>query len=229
MILHPHRDAQPVDPTAGAQLCDLPAHSLAALEQCRTQWDRKQGLMLFGYGSLIWNPGFEPCAVQPADVIGFHRALRLRSLVNRGNAEQPGLVLALLSGGRCRGLLFRVAPRRSAEVLERLWLREMVVGSYTPRWVRCRTPEGVVPGLCFTLSRRSPGFVGEVSDERLLHVFRHARGRYGTTLDYLVRTCESLRAHGIHDAELERQWRLAARHGLCTLPRPLSAAPRSAR
>ncbi|MBV8380063.1 MAG: gamma-glutamylcyclotransferase [Paucibacter sp.] len=228
MIQHPSRDAQPADPTAGARLCDLPAHSLAALEHCRDQWDRSRGLMLFGYGSLIWNPGFEPDQVLPASVIGYHRALRLRSLVNRGNADQPGLVLALLSGGRCRGLMFRVAPERSAEVLERLWLREMVVGSYTPRWLRCRTPEGVLPALCFTLSRHSPGFVPELGDERLLHILRHAHGRYGTTLDYLVRTCESLRAHGIVDAELERQWRLAARHGLCTQPRLVSAASPSA-
>ncbi|MBV8605312.1 MAG: gamma-glutamylcyclotransferase [Pelomonas sp.] len=212
------------DPTADCRLCDLPAHSLAALEQCRGQWDRRRGLLLFGYGSLIWNPGFAPAQVLPAEVVGYHRALRLRSLVNRGNPAQPGLVLALLPGGRCRGLLLRAAPENSAAVLERLWLREMVVGSYTPRWVRCRTAEGMLPGLCFTLSRRSPGFVAELGDERLLHILRHAHGRYGTTLDYLIRTCEGLRAHGMRDAELERQWRLAARHGLCAPPHATAMA-----
>jgi len=193
----------------------LPAHSQALLDQARKAWCREQGLVLFAYGSLIWRPGFTAAQQWPARVHGFHRALRLRSLSNRGNREQPGLVLTLLPGGSSQGLVYRVDPQESARVLDELWVREMVVGSYTPRWLSCLTPEGPRRALSFTLSRRSPACVGPLADEALLHILRHARGRYGSTLDYLQRCVLGLREHGIHDAELERQLQLAQRHGLC--------------
>ncbi|MGS0757064.1 gamma-glutamylcyclotransferase, partial [Roseateles sp. GG27B] len=174
-----------------------------------------QGLFVFAYGSLIWKPDFEVADCWPASTFGYHRALRLRSLVNRGNAAQPGLVLCLLSGGSCRGLVYRVAAPQSEAVLHQLWAREMVVGSYEPRWLRCNTTAGPVRALGFTLSRQSPGYVAAPTDAELLHIFRHAQGRYGSTLDYLLRTVKSLRDRGIRDAELERQWRLAAAQSLC--------------
>lgn len=209
----PHDPAVP-DPVANARLEDLPDHSRQSLELAQQRWDRQQGLKLFAYGSLMWNPGFDPDETLVAKVRGYHRALRLRSLVNRGSADQPGLVMTLLSGGSCRGLLYRVSPERSAQVLERLWLREMVVGSYTPRWLACHGAEGEHHALAFTLSRRSPGCVGQLSDEKLLHILRHARGRYGSTLDYLARAVDALRAHGIHDRALEKQLTLARLNGL---------------
>ena len=193
----------------------LPARSQALLDLALPAWDRSQGLLVFAYGSLIWKPEFELADCWPAHLVGFHRALRLRSLVNRGNALQPGLVLCLLSGGSCRGLVFRVAPQQSEAVLHQLWAREMVVGSYEPRWLSCNTAVGPLRALSFTLSRQSPGYMAPPTDKELLHIFRHAQGRYGTTLDYLLRTVKSLREHGIFDAELERQWRLAAAQDLC--------------
>ncbi|MBT9492638.1 MAG: gamma-glutamylcyclotransferase [Paucibacter sp.] len=193
----------------------LPLHSQALLRIAQEEWDRDHGLLLFAYGSLIWNPGFAPAQTLPAQVHGYHRALRLRSLGNRGNAEQSGLVLTLLSGGSCRGLVYRAPPAQSEALLNQLWAREMVVGSYAPRWLNCLTAEGPRKALSFTLSRQSPGYVGALSDSELLHIFEHARGRYGSTLDYLLRTVDGLRQHGLRDAELERQCRLAAQHGLC--------------
>jgi glutathione-specific gamma-glutamylcyclotransferase len=202
----------------------LPRDNAALFSRALADWRRQPGgerdLLLFAYGSLIWRPDFEFSAYRLARVQGYHRALRMRSRVNRGCPEQPGLVLALLSGGSCRGLVYRVPAQLGEEVLHRLWLREMPTGVYDPRWLNCATAEGPQRALAFTLSRHSPNWTGEISDAELLHIFSHARGRYGTTLDYLLRTVQGLREHGIHDAELERQWHLAARHGLCpALPR----------
>lgn len=193
-----------------------PARSAHLLQRTQAEW-RAGGddLLLFAYGSLIWRPDFEYAQALPARVLGFHRVLRMRSRVNRGSPEEPGLVLALVSGGSCRGLVYRV-PRSSGEaVLTTLWAREMPNGVYEPRWLNCDTPDGRLRALAFTLSRRSPNWTGALHEPELLHIFRHARGRYGTTLDYLLRTVHGLRAHGIRDAELERQAHLAARHGLC--------------
>lgn len=197
----------------------VPAHPHSAALYRRTLHEWRHGdaddLWLFAYGSLIWRPDFEYAERLPARVHGFHRCLKMRSRTNRGTHAQPGLVLALVSGGSCRGLLYRVPAADGEAVLERLWEREMPSGVYEPRWLRCETAGGSRRALAFTLSRTSPSWTGCLPEAELVHIFRHARGRYGSTLDYLLRTVQGLREHGIRDAELERQCQIAARHGLC--------------
>jgi cation transport protein ChaC len=186
----------------------------ALLAQVRQQWGGQSDLWVFGYASLIWRPEFDAAEHRPALVRGWHRALRMRSRVNRGTPEQPGLVYALMSGGMCRGMVYRIPRERGREELERLWLREMPTGVYDPRWLRCSTADGDVMALAFTLSRRSPNYTGRIDDPTLLAILRHAHGRYGSTLDYLVRTAEALRQHRMCDRESERLLALARREGL---------------
>lgn len=174
------------------------------LQRTLAQWGGQEDLWIFGYASLIWRPDFDYSERRPARVHGWHRALRMWSRVNRGTPEQPGLVFALLSGGSCQGMAYRVPRAQAPAVLQRLWEREMPTGVYDPRWLRCHTPGGPVTALAFTLSRRSPNYTGALSPAQLRHIFRHAHGRYGSTHDYARQTFESLRAHGIHDRVLER-------------------------
>ena len=134
--------------------------------------------------------------------------------MNRGTPERPGLVFALVPGGSCRGVVYRIGRERAESELDRLWAREMPTGVYDPRWLPCRTPEGTVEALGFTLSRRSPNYVSTLSDDELLHVLRGASGRYGTTLQYLVDTARSLRERGVRDREIERLMALVRRHEL---------------
>ena len=176
----------------------------ALLEQVRQQWGGQRDLWVFGYASLIWRPEFDAAEHRPARVHGWHRAFQMRSRVNRGSPEQPGLVYALVSGGTCRGMVYRIARHRADEELPRLWLREMPNGVYDPRWVRCQTAGGDVMALAFTLSRKSPNFTGRIDDAQMLHILRHAQGRYGSTLDYLVRTAEALNQHRMCDRESQR-------------------------
>lgn len=194
-------------------------HSLALLEVVRQHLaDRlAQGgdFWVFAYASLLWRPEFEPDAVRFARVRGYHRALRMRSSVNRGTPERPGLVFALLHGGTCRGQIHRVPTAGTAAVLDALWTREMPNGVYTPRWLPCHTDEGErIEALAFTLPRDSAHLTPPLDDTRLLEILRHARGRYGTTLDYLARTAHRLAQLGIHDGEVVRLLALARRHGL---------------
>jgi cation transport protein ChaC len=107
-------------------------------------------------------------------------------------------------------MVFRVPKAEGLETLRRLWLREMPTGVYDPRWLQCGTAEGHVRALAFTLSRRSPNFTGELSDERYRHIFAHAVGRYGSSLDYAQQTLLELQRHSIHDAALARLVALAA-------------------
>ena len=188
--------------------------SSAMLDQVRQQWGGQSDLWVFGYASLIWRPAFDAAEHRPAVVRGWHRAFKMRSRVNRGSPEQPGLVYALVSGGMCRGMVFRIPRQQAVDELPRLWHREMPNGVYDPRWLRCQTAAGEVVALGFTLSRRSPNFTGRLDDSELLHILRHAQGRYGSTLDYLVRTAEALRQHRMCDRESERLVALAQQQGL---------------
>jgi len=179
------------------------------LDRTIHEWGGHQDLWLFGYGSLIWRPEFDFAERRAARVHGWHRALKMWSRVNRGSPDNPGLVFALLAGGSCQGLVFRVPAVQGLETLGRLWLREMPTGVYDPRWLHCITPGGPVRALAFTLSRRSPNFTGTLPDARYREIFASAAGRYGTSLDYARQTLEELRRHGIRDQALARLLRLA--------------------
>ena len=186
----------------------------ASLAHARAQWGGRGDLWVFGYASLIYRPEFEAVEQRLAQVHGFHRALKMRSRVNRGSPQRPGLVFALLSGGSCHGVAFRIARERVDEELPRLWAREMPNAVYDARWLPCRTPHGAVRALAFTLSRASPNYTGPLDDAQMLDILRGASGRYGTTLDYLLETASGLAARGIRDAEIERLVALARRHAL---------------
>jgi cation transport protein ChaC len=177
-------------------------------------WGGREDLWVFGYASLIWRPEFHADEQRPATVHGWHRALEMRSRVNRGTPERPGLVFALVPGGSCRGMAYRIDKRRAGAELERLWTREMPTGVYDPKWLPCRTPHGTVEALAFTLSRRSPAHTGRLADEQMLEVLRTSAGRFGSTLDYLLETAHSLRGCGIRDRDVERLVALAQANAL---------------
>ena len=168
-----------------------------------------QDLWVFGYASLLWRPEFEAQEQYPSRVWGWHRALKMWSRLNRGSPECPGLVFALLPGGSCRGVAYRVARDKADEVLVRLWEREMPMDVYTPSWLPCNTPQGPVKALAFTLARSSPSFTGHLPADTYRQIFQHASGRFGTTLDYARQTYASLKAHGIEDQALAALLRYA--------------------
>ncbi|WP_396267483.1 gamma-glutamylcyclotransferase [Ideonella sp.] len=178
----------------------------AALEHWRAS---QQALWIFGYASLLWKREFDAMEMREAGVAGWHRAFRMRSRVNRGSVDCPGLVFALMAGGSCVGRVYRVRAGSERDVLQALWEREMPTGVYDPRWLSCRTPQGRVQALAFTLPHRHPSHTGRLSDAALLEIFQRARGRYGSTLEYLAQTATQLERMGIRDAEVQRLMRLA--------------------
>jgi cation transport protein ChaC len=179
------------------------------LKQALADWGGREDLWIFAYGSLIWRPEFDYVERRMARVHGWHRALRMWSRVNRGTPECPGLVFGMLSGGSCRGMVFRVPQPQAQQTLINLWEREMVTAVYDPRWLVCQTATAPVRALAFTLSRKSPHHTGELSADEYRRIFREAAGRYGTTLDYARATHEELLRWGIHDQALARLLALA--------------------
>jgi cation transport protein ChaC len=192
----------------------LSPHSAAALKRLREQWTGDAERWVFGYASLIWRPEFEAAEHRPATVRGWHRAFRMRSRVYRGTEEQPGIVCALLPGGSCRGVAYRLRPDSADIEIEKLWAREMFSLVYDARLLVAHTAQGPVRALAFTLARRSEHCWPALAEAELLHILRHARGRYGTTLEYLTQTANALRERGCGDRQLERMLALARRHGL---------------
>ena len=126
------------------------------------------------------------------------------SRVNRGTPECPGLVFGMLSGGSCKGVIFRVDKAHGREVMLNLWQREMVMGVYDPRWLECHTDQGPVSSLAFTLSRKSPSHTGVLSDAEYCRIFSEASGKFGTTHDYAESTHKHLLSMGIEDRALAR-------------------------
>jgi cation transport protein ChaC len=172
---------------------------------------RREGVWVFAYGSLIWKPEFDFDRRVPARVWGYHRKLCLRSMVYRGTPECPGLVAGLDRGGSCAGIAYRL-PRAGLTVqLERLWQREMFMGSYLPRWFDALRLDGGgrVPALAFVMRRTAPHYCGGLSEAELIDILHRARGRYGTSMEYLQRTVAALRAEGLRDPHLERLLRQA--------------------
>lgn len=188
------------------KLCEPSRNPQALFEQTRAQWRQRLQqdgqLWVFAYASLIWRPDFEPLAHRLAKVHGWHRDLAMWSRVNRGTPEQPGLVFAMLPGGSCNGVALGIRPEQSERIFEQLWNREMPTASYDPRWLPCQTSQGPIHALAFTLSRRSNSYAGRLSAEQYKHIFKHAKGRYGRTLDYAQETLHGLRANGINDHHL---------------------------
>ena len=186
----------------------------ALLERTLAARDTERDLWIFGYASLIWRPEFRADEQRLARVHGHHRALQMRSRINRGTPDAPGLVFALMRGGSCQGMVYRIERERAESELRRLWVREMPTGVYDPTWLPCQTDCGPVNALAFTLSKYSPNYTGQLADDTLLGILRHARGRFGSTLEYLVQPASCLRKAGIRDFAIERQVALARRHGL---------------
>jgi cation transport protein ChaC len=161
-------------------------------------------LWIFGYGSLMWDPGFPYVEWAPGLVYGYHRALCIYSSRWRGTPERPGLVLGLDRGGACRGIAFRIARSDVPTSLEALWKREMSRGVYHPRLLRARLPRGVASVLAFVANPLNPGYAGALPTERTAELVANCRGARGPNIEYLARTLRHLAELGVRDHNLLR-------------------------
>jgi cation transport protein ChaC len=166
---------------------------------------------VFGYGSLIWNPAFDYQEKRAGTVHGYHRQFCFWTPMGRGTREFPGLMLGLMRGGACRGVLFRVDRKHAEEQLTSVFRRELMTGSYFARWVTARTAHGPVRAVAFIANCDYHNFCGRQPIETAAHHLAHATGRVGASRDYLINTVAHLEAEGIHDRYLTRLLRLVER------------------
>jgi len=162
------------------------------------------GWWVFAYGSLLWNPLFPFAEARPATLRGLHRRFCLYSMASRGTRETPGLVLALDRGGACTGVVYRLPAPVVNDELYLLWRREMVVGSYRPKWVGVHSGNRRLVALAFTVKHDHPQYAGKLPIDEEARVIANAAGAFGSSLDYLERTRVALVTHGIVDPYLEQ-------------------------
>jgi cation transport protein ChaC len=158
---------------------------------------------VFGYGSLMWNPVIRYAERRTALVHGYHREFCLLSKAGRGSPERPGLMLSLETGGSCRGVVFRLAPRGLAGELDLLWRREMFTRSYRPVWVAARTSRGLAHAIAFAADPSHERYIGGLDADTTARYLAQGEGPIGRCCDYLFDTVAHLRALGVRDRRLE--------------------------
>jgi cation transport protein ChaC len=164
-----------------------------------------EDLWVFGYGSLMWRPGFRFVEKVPARMNGLHRSLCVYSFVHRGTPEKPGLVLGLDRGGACRGLAFRVAAADRAATIAYLREREQITAVYLEvlrNVTLLGKPERTVEALTYVVDRGHPQYAGKLSLDQRLHLIRQGHGRSGPNPDYVLATVAELERLGCRDVEL---------------------------
>jgi cation transport protein ChaC len=162
-------------------------------------------LWVFGYGSLMWRPGFDVLERVPARLIGLHRALCVYSFVHRGTPERPGLVLGLDRGGMCRGIAFRVAAKAREETIAYLRAREQVTSVYLETARRVVLEDEArrqVRALCYTVDRGHVQYAGRLGVGDAVHYVRQGHGRSGHNRDYVLETVRALEELGYRESEL---------------------------
>ena len=160
-------------------------------------------LWVFGYGSLMWRPGFEFEDRSPALVHGYHRSLCIFSHVHRGTPEKPGLVLGLDRGGACRGMAFRVKASLRRATLDYLREREQVTSVYVETWLTARLPSGNgVRAVAYVVDPTHPQYAGRLPHHELVRLVRQGRGVSGHNIDYIRSTFDHLVAEGVNAPDL---------------------------
>ena len=164
-----------------------------------------EDLWVFGYGSLMWRPGFDYVERVSARLIGLHRALCVYSFVHRGTPERPGLVLGLDRGGMCRGIAFRVAAAGRDNTIAYLRAREQVTTVYLETWRPIELEEPArrrVRALCFVVDRSHVQYAGRLTLAESVHHVRQGHGSSGANRDYVLETVQALEALGYRETEL---------------------------
>ncbi|MEM6408689.1 MAG: gamma-glutamylcyclotransferase [Pseudomonadota bacterium] len=163
-------------------------------------------LWVFGYGSLLWNPGFITAEAVVAELRGYHRSFCMWSIHHRGSEEDPGLVLALdvADGASCAGVAFRVPGDAREEVLTMLRERELISSAYYEDIVSLRAENGAeIKAMAYIINQDHVQYCGGISLERQAQVIAHAQGGRGPNTEYLYNTAAHLAEMGVEDADME--------------------------
>lgn len=171
-------------------------------------------LWIFGYGSLMWDPGFAHVEAWPALLHGYHRRFCVYSHRYRGTPECPGLVLGLDRGGKCWGVAYRVAKHDAKAALRYLWDRELLGGVYRMKRLRVRLKARATHAYAFVVNRGHRGYAGLLTPEETARFIERAIGTRGPCRHYLDNTLRQLTRLGLADRALHRLAEIVGGGGL---------------
>ena len=165
----------------------------------------QETLWVFGYGSLIWDPGFPVAERRIATLKDWHRSFCMRSIHHRGTVEAPGLVLALdrALGAACAGVAFRVEPGAEAATLAALRERELISSAYLETTLPLATADGPLTALAYVIDPDHAQYCGGLALEDQARIIARATGGRGRNRDYLWSTAAHLAELGIRDEDLD--------------------------
>lgn len=164
---------------------------------------RESDLWVFGYGSLMWDPGFRFAEIRRARVPDYARRFILKDLYGaRGTYDSPGLMAALDRGPGCEGLLFRIVRDDIEEETEVLWRREQIGPAYKAVFVEAHMPDRRVEALTFTADHEAELIDGDLTREQQICYAATGTGFAGTSIDYLRNIQAKFTALGIYDEEV---------------------------
>ena len=178
---------------------------MAEDDHAQTPWKRGEEAWVFGYASLMRNPGFEVAEARVARLPGYSRSFCMRSIHHRGTVERPGLVLALDAdaGASCAGLALRVAPGHEDATLAYLRERELISSAYIGRLLDLRLSDGRhVRAVAYVVDRDHDQYCGGLDLEEQAQIIAVSTGGRGPNHEYLSNTVAHLAELGIEDAEL---------------------------
>lgn len=163
-------------------------------------------LWVFGYGSVMWRPGFDHLESQVARLNGYHRALCVWSWFHRGTPENPGLVMGLDAGGACIGRAYRVAVADKSAVAHYLYARELVTPAYLPMLhpIHLRGGGAPVMALSFKVNRKHRQYAGKLSLDQAAKTVLKGKGDSGANPDYLFATVRHMKEMGLATGRLEK-------------------------
>jgi glutathione-specific gamma-glutamylcyclotransferase len=159
---------------------------------------------VFGYGSLIWRPGFSFIHSEPARLEGWHRSLCVLSHKYRGTLDCLGLVFGLDEGGYCHGVAFEVEDAQWPETHAYLTARELVTNVYLEKKLPVLLSSGrTIEATTYVVDRNHEQYAGQKKQDEKLVLVRQGIGEAGTCLDYVKSTAEHLHALGVPDPDLD--------------------------
>ncbi len=161
-------------------------------------------LWVFGYGSLLWNPGFTPVRRVKARLHDYHRSFCMLSIHHRGTEDDPGLVLALdkQAGGQCTGVAFQVAEDEEGGVLTMLRERELISSAYYEDTLELICDDGeTIPALAYIINRNHFQYC-QFDLEKQARIIAHAVGGRGPNTEYLYNTADHITQLGIKDSDM---------------------------
>ena len=164
-------------------------------------------LWIFGYGSLMWRPGFDHVECQHALLRGAHRSLCVYSHVHRGTEQTPGLVLGLDTGGSCRGIAFRVEPASANATIDYLRGREQVTMVYREALRPVELLDKSrrkVQAVCFLVDRMHRQYAGRLPVSEQAELVARGRGLSGDNVEYVVNTISHLDEMGLRESALRQ-------------------------